>query len=171
MRFKLQVIGATKIKTTVLKKQIAVDLVTSLRLSTKAFLIVTGIDEHNLDRTMITILARHHRALLKHSFASPAGFSEVYKEVAAIATLPPPITLATTSGVINAPTVATRTATIHYFSQTSSEATEQPAPPAQPQMNATKRAIDVILPRIFRHLGSIFVAPWDIYLDTKKKHD
>lgn len=171
LRFKLQVIEATKIETTVLKKQIAVDLATSLRLSTKAFLIAAGIEEHNLDTTMITILARHHRALLKHSFASPAEFSEVYKEVAAIATLPLPIALARTAADTNAPAQATGTATSHYFSQARSQAPEPPAPPTQPPLNATERAIDNILPRIFRHLESIFVAPWDIYLDTKKKHE
>jgi hypothetical protein len=120
---------------------------------------------------MITILARHHRALLKHSFAPPSEFSEVYKEVAAIATLPPPIALARAGADTNAPALATGTATSHYFSPARSQAPEQPAPPAQPPLNATKRAIDSILPQISRHLESIFVAPWDIYLDTKIKHE
>jgi hypothetical protein len=120
---------------------------------------------------MIAILARHHRALLKHLFASPAEFSEIYKEVAAIATLHPPIAPARVVLESNAPDLATGTATSHYFSQARSQAPEQPAPPAQPLLNATERAIDRILPRIFRHLESIFVAPWDIYLDTKKKHE
>jgi hypothetical protein len=120
---------------------------------------------------MITILARHHRDLLKHSFATLAEFSEVYTEVAAIATLHPPIALARPGAYNNASAVATGTATSHYFSQASSQTPEQPAPPAQPLLNATERAIDRILPRIFRQLESIFVAPWDIYLDTKKKHE
>jgi hypothetical protein len=42
---------------------------------------------------------------------------------------------------------------------------------AQPVLSAADRAIERILPRIFRHLESIFVAPWDIYLDTKAKHE
>jgi hypothetical protein len=48
-RFKFQVMAATSIESTVLKKQITVDLATSLRLSTKAFLIAAGINEHTLN--------------------------------------------------------------------------------------------------------------------------
>jgi thioredoxin reductase len=59
-RFKVQVIAATSIKTTVLKKQIAIDLATSLRLSTKAFLIAAGINEHSMDTAVITILEHYH---------------------------------------------------------------------------------------------------------------
>jgi hypothetical protein len=67
--------------------------------------------------------------------------------------------------------MATGTATSHYFIQASSQAPEQPAPPAQPQLNTTERAIDRILPRIFRHLEIMCVAPWYIYLDMKKNHE
>jgi hypothetical protein len=67
--------------------------------------------------------------------------------------------------------MATSAGNTHFFSQARSHAPEQPAPPAQPQLNATERAIERILPRFSRHLESIFVTPWDIYLDTKKKHE
>jgi hypothetical protein len=150
LRFKLQVIEATKIETTVLKKQIAVDLATSLRLSTKAFLIAAGIDEHNLDTTMIIILARHHRALLKHNSPRHRSFQKcIRRSLLSRYPPPPPIALAIATADTNAPALATGTATSHYFSQARSQAPEQPAPPAQPPLNATERAIDRILPQIF----------------------
>jgi hypothetical protein len=42
---------------------------------------------------------------------------------------------------------------------------------AQPLLSAADRAIKRIFPRIASHLESILVAPWDINLDTKAKHE
>jgi hypothetical protein len=114
-RFKVQVIVATSIDTTVLETQITIDLATSLRVSTKDFLIAAAINEHSIDTAVITILDRHHTALLKCSFASQAEFQEIYKEVAAIATIPPPTSFAMTVTAA----AATGAATSHYFTQAS----------------------------------------------------
>jgi hypothetical protein len=128
-KFKDLAIKATKIEYQVLNIQIATDLDSSFRLSTKSLLIADGIPTIHIDTAVNTVLDRHHEKLLKHSFATLVEFCEVYKMNTAIAVVPAtiPATVAATAAVAVGST--TQDTSIFFGNNNSQSQPHQPTKP------------------------------------------
>ena len=150
------------------------ELAKAISLTAKAFLIADGQDTLNLQRLANTILDRHHEVLLSGLNVTLAEFRAVYMTVNGLTVLPNPLMPA--DDLPHRQAQAAYTAALAAHARAVEEhdsiviplpAAPVPPPAAPPPNDPAQQETN----RIFRTLESIFVRPWQIYLDSRTRNE
>lgn len=163
---KQKVIAATKIEYKVLCDEIRTDLARSLRIITRAFLIGES-DDTDVDDKVFGLIDNFHETILGHANIERTAFCELYKVTHNLERFP--------SDRINFGGTQQQSQSQHssqqspFFAETPPEAITVLASNrgSQSSVASTASLRDV---KLKRAIESVFIAPWDQYLDQVKKN-
>jgi hypothetical protein len=159
---KSKIVAATKLDIAFLEQLSREELAKALRLATQAFLIINsyGSTHDDTDQMVNTILDRHGEKLLKpYGPITVDEFRKIYMTTHSIAALPNP--LATVEQTVTTDTTTT--------SNTLTENTETRVQATVTVVRVDKKDRDTM--SLFRTFESIFVVPWNVYINTTDKND
>jgi hypothetical protein len=152
---KRQVIAATKIEYNVLRQEIRLDLARSLRIITRAFLIGDS-DETDVDNKVFALIDNCHESLLVHANIERTAFLQLYKETHNLENFPS-----------NSQQSPSSQQSPFFASIADSESATVLTSNHGSQSSAASTFYDV---KLKRAIESVFVAPWNQYLDQVKRN-